>query len=78
METFSILLDGEQYKVSFHPDIRKFMIIQHRTGLYIMYQQYDNKWQSVNGNRFSTNLPVNYLYNEVVFRIRIGYRSALM
>jgi len=78
METFSILLYGEQYKVSFHPDIRKFMIIKHRSGLHILYQHYDNKWQSINSNSISTKLPVNCLYNEVMCRTRIGYHITLM
>jgi len=76
METFTVLLDGQRYEVSYHPHISKFMKIQHRSGLHLMYQHIDETWRCINGNRFSNHLPIASLYEYTLKKIKIGYHSA--
>ena len=65
METFSVFLEGQRYDVSFHPHIGKFMIVQHHTGIHLMYLQQDDSWRCINGNPFCENLPVTLLYQQL-------------
>jgi len=72
METFSTFLDGQRYHVSFHPHIGKFMMVQHHTGLHLMYLQPDNTWRCLNHNPFSEYLPATSLYERSLEKKQAG------
>jgi hypothetical protein len=77
METFTTFLDGQNYQVSFHPHIGKFIIIQHHTGLHLMYLQPDNTWRCLNRNPFCVHLPASSLYEESLQKKRAGFSHSI-
>jgi len=46
------------------------MIVQHHTGLHLMYLHSDHTWQCLNGNPFADYLPADLLYQETLEKIR--------
>jgi len=75
METLSTKYKGEWYKVFFHPDVTKFMIIKHHNDQYPVLQDSYGRWCSSKGEPLKLDLPIDNFYDQVLQYLRTGYKT---